>query len=375
LVKFGGPAIVLNILRIELVVNMMNILFFETDKAAGNPYLWEIERILRKHGINGILDDAPFWKREGDYDAIVLQWPEELFNWNDPTDEGLDKLKQTLDYWKSKTKIIVTRHNIIPHNKKDDPQYIKLYQMVLGVADGIVHLGEYSKQEFLSRYKDTPSFKNKIHGVVPHPIYTKHENSVTSQQAREYLGIPENKTVILIFGNIRNDREKSFIREVFSGVKKKNKYLLISNYPLKKSKGYRYLNGFWKWVLNLNPKQKKFYGIVPAQKIQYFLNAADILFIQRKKSLNSGLVFLGFEYTKAVVGPAVANIKDVLEKTKNYTFDPQLTETAIDALNMACEDLPDQETVKQNIKQYYSSEDEIARSYIQFLIEVMAQKK
>jgi len=76
-----------------------------------------------------------------------------------------------------------------------------------------------------------------------------------------------------------------------------------------------------------------------------------------------------------VVGPAVANIKDVLEKTKNYTFDPQLTETAIDALNMACEDLPDQETVKQNIKQYYSSEDEIARSYIQFLIEVMAQKK
>lgn len=354
---------------------MINLLLFQTEKGAGNPYLWEIERILRKHGINAIMDDAPFWNRKGNYDAIVLQWPEELFKWNEPTDPGLKKLQQALDYWKSRSKIVVTRHNIIPHNKKDDPQYIKLYQMVLSVADGIVHLGDYSKKEFLERYKDTPLFKDIIHGVVPHPIYTKHKNSVTSHQAREYLGIPRNKTVILIFGNIRNDREKSFIKEVFSGVKKKNKYLLISNYPIKKSKGYRYLNGFWKWVLNLNPRQKKFYGIVPAQKIQYYMNAADILFIQRKENLNSGLVFLGFEYAKTVVGPGVANIKDVLQNTKNYTFDPHRTETATEALNMACENLSDRETIKENINQYYPSEEDIANSYIQFLNAVTSSKQ
>jgi len=331
---------------------MINLLLYQTKRSAGNPYLNEIARILSTRGIEGTLAHAPFWERKGNYDVINLQWPEELFNWKEPSDSDLDKLKKTFDYWKSRSKIVVTRHNIVPHNKWDNPQHVKLYNLVLSSADGIIHLGEYSKQEYLERYKNNPTLKNKIHGIVPHPIYTEYKSNITKEQAQEHMGIPKNKIVILVFGNIRNRKEKLLIRKAFSGAKVKNKYLLISCYPTIQSNGLRYLNPIWKWWHNLKPNHKKFFNIVPASKIPYFLNAADILFIQRKENLNSGLVFMGFAFSKTIVGPGVANIKDILEKTKNFTFNPCHPETAVEALTNACNNLPDEETVKENIKKH-----------------------
>lgn len=350
---------------------MIKVLLYQNKDSNGNPYLYEIERILQVHGIETERASLPFWEKQGTYDVINLQWPEELFNWKEPSDTDLAKLESTLEYWKSRSKIVITRHNTVPHNKKNNPQYVKLYNIVFRSADGIIHMGEYSKQEYLERYKNSSLSRNKIHGIIPHPTYTAYENTISRAQARQYLGIPENKIVILIFGSIRNFQEKIFIKKVFSGARAKNKYLLISYYPLSQIKGSRYLNPLRRLWLNLKPNQKKFYKKVPFSKVQYFLNAADILFIQRKENLNSGLVFLGFAFSKTIVGPGVANIKEILEKTKNFTFDPCKPETAIEALNNACNHLPDEETVKENIKQYYTSEDDIANNYLQFLQEVI----
>jgi len=354
---------------------MTKVLLYQAKDSNGNPYLYEVERILQTHGIETEKASKPFWDMQGAWDVINLQWPEELFNWKEPTDADLAKLERTLEYWKSKSKIVVTRHNVIPHNKKDNLQYVKLYNMVLGTADGIIHLGEFSKQEYLTRYEDSPTLLNKIHGIVPHPIYTAYENTISKTQARQELGIPENKIVILIFGSIRNYQEKKFIKKVFSKLQNKNKYLLVSYYPLNQFKGSRYLNPLRRLWLNLKPNQKKFYKKVPFSKVQYFLNAADILFIQRKENLNSGLVFLGFAFSKTIVGPGVANIKKVLEKTKNFTFDPCKPETAIEALKNACDHLPNQEIIKENIRENYISEDNIATNYIQFLQEVIDKSK
>jgi len=350
---------------------MTRVLLYQKENSNGNPYLYEVERILHAHGIETERASLSFWDMKGTYDVINLQWPEELFNWKEPSDNDLAKLERTLVYWKSNSKIVVTRHNIIPHNKKDNPQYVKLYNLVLGKTDGIIHMGEYSKHEYLERYKNSPTLLNKIHGIVPHPIYTEYENTISKTQARQELGIPKNKIVILVFGSIRNFQEKKFIKKVFSKLQNKNKYLLTSYYPLDQFKGSRYLNPLRRLWLNLKPNQKKFYEKVPFDKVQYFLNAADILFIQRKENLNSGLVFLGFAFSKTIVGPGVANIKAILEKTKNFTFDPCEPETAIQALDNACDHLQGQETIKKNIQENYISEDEIAKNYIQFFHDVM----
>lgn len=232
-------------------------------------------------------------------------------------------------------------------------------------------MGEFSKDEYFERYNDSLLSKNKVHGIVPHPVYTTYENKISKEEARKELGIPAEKVVILVFGSIRNFQEKKFIKKVFSKLENKNKFLLTSYYPLDQFKGSRYLNPLRRLWLNLKPNQRKFYKKVPFSEVQNFFNAADILFIQRKENLNSGLVFLGFAFSKTIVGPGVANIKKVLEDTKNYTFNPYQINTVIEALKNACDNLPDRETIKENIEKNYISEDNIAKNYIQFFQDVI----
>jgi hypothetical protein len=354
---------------------MIKVLLYQLKESAGNPYIYEMSRILQKQGIVVTIGSDDFWDKKGDYDLINLQWPEELCRWHEPTDENLAILEETLKYWKEKSKIVVTRHNIIPHNYKDNQRYNNLYLTVFRYADGILHMGEFSRSEYLERYQNEAFLKNLVHGIVPHPIYTAYENFVSREVARRELGIPLDKTVILIFGNIRNREEKLFIHQVFRKMKHRKKYLLVSWYPLKSFKGSRFINPLIGWWLNLKPNEKNFYDQVPMSRVQYFFNASDVFFIQRRDNLNSGLIFLGFAYAKILVGPGVTNIKDILEKTKNFVFDPNRIEDVADALDKACDHVPDKETILQNIRENYPSEDSIGQSFLKFAREVISTSR
>ena len=60
---------------------MIKVLLYQKENSNGNPYLYEIERILKAQGVQTERASLPFWNKEGNYDIINLQWPEELFNW------------------------------------------------------------------------------------------------------------------------------------------------------------------------------------------------------------------------------------------------------------------------------------------------------
>jgi hypothetical protein len=350
--------------------NQISILLYQHKASAGNPYLMEMNNIIHSLGMETTIASEPFWEKNDNFDVIHLQWPEELVDWRIPTDEMLDRLEETLGYWKKRSKIIVTRHNILPH-QNINKQYYKLYDLVLGFADGIMHLGEFSRKDYLTRYQNTPFASKQVHGIVPHPIYTSYKNEVTQQEARKILGIPMNKKVFLIFGSIRSSDEKKFIRQVFNGLKIRNKYLLFSYYPIKRFTGSKYLKPIYKIWLNRSKSSKFFFEKVDAEQVQYFLNASDILFIQRKENLNSGLVFLGFQFSKLIVGPAVNNIRSVLERTNQFTFDPKKPETASRALEEASLSQFTPEEIRESINRNYPSEDEIGKNYLQFINEVM----
>ncbi len=56
--------------------------------------------------------------------------------------------------------------------------------------------------------------------------------------------------------------------------------------------------------------------------VQIYLKAADLLFIPRFNTLNSGNVALGFTFGKVVIGPGYGVIGETLNKTENPVFDP-----------------------------------------------------
>jgi glycosyltransferase involved in cell wall biosynthesis len=71
--------------------------------------------------------------------------------------------------------------------------------------------------------------------------------------------------------------------------------------------------------------------------VQYFLKAADLLFIPRFNTLNSGNVALGFTFGKVVIGPDYGVIGEMLKTTGNPVYHPQDIRSIADAIHNGLE--------------------------------------
>lgn len=309
----------------------MNV--FLPFKRDANIVLDEIE-----HHFNGnfIYDSYSNFNKHK-VDIINIHWPESIFGFSIPTDKQLDDLEKNFMEWKKTKKIVYTRHDAEPHVHTNKNNKL-LYELVIKYADAIIHLGKYSLTEFKKKY---PNYLNKKMTIISHPAYTLFENNSTKNEARNILKIPLHKKVILVFGSVRTNEEAGLIFNAFNQVKNNNKFLLISNFnvykPLPKNliqrvKKYinsklEHLNHFLKRNTLIN------YGFVSNNKVQVYLNAADVIFVARKKILNSGNVFLGYSFKKIVVGPDIGNVSEYLKVVNNPFFNPLNVQSVSNALD------------------------------------------
>jgi len=284
-----------------------------------------------------------FWNSSDTYQIIHLQWPELLsfmisrksFS---PTNQRLKKIKKRLIYWKDKgTKLIITRHNILPHHSSRN--YEILYGIIHEYIDGIIHFGSFSQNDFIKRYPHL----NPKQIIIPHGWYDNIINKCTRKEARDFLDISENTFVVLAFGAIRNNEEEQMLFKSFEKLPIENKLMLIPRgYFSNENLLYRLMSFLslkpYKKLLQSKAKQLIEKKIIWGQKfieenhIQYYFNAADILIIPRIDTLNSGNIPLGFSFKKVVVGPLSGNIGSILDETSNPTFDPTSINSIIDAM-------------------------------------------
>lgn len=295
---------------------------------SSNPLIQELKNSIEQKGVQVKISIEDFWNEKGIYDIIHIHWPEALCYWQEPDAIQLSQLKNKLQYWKSQSKCIITRHNIFPH-QKPNCNFINLYQLVFQYTDAVVHMGEYSLHDYRDRYNDLVSFKKQLQVVIPHPVYASFPNAVSSQNARQKLGIPTESFVILVFGKVRNAMESNFIKQTFREVKDTKKILVVPHY---------YFSAKW-----INCKIEHLYHRfhpqyyltskrIQNEEAQFFFNAADVVFIQRFGNLNSGNLILGFSFGKVVVGPTFGVAGEILMQTNNPTFEPGNVKEAARAL-------------------------------------------
>lgn len=307
----------------------MKILLAFTTNDHHNPFVNELKGALEIAGCDVIWSLEKFWKMEGNFDVVHIQWPEYLFNPGPLTEEKINSLKTILDFWKKHSCLILTRHNEHP-NFTDHPElYINLYRLVYRYCDGIAHLGSYGLDEFTSA-NITDLNGNRIqHKIIPHHIYiNSYPNNITKSDARKKLKIRNNYFVVLIFGSIRFKEEREFLLELLRNTShKKTIYLIPSWLPAFKGQGLKSkLRSFYYTLkltkLNFRKNIRASDQFIQDHDVQTYFNAADIILIPRIKGLNSGNVSLGFFYKKVVVGPNTGNISAELHESGNPVFEP-----------------------------------------------------
>ena len=279
-----------------------------------------------------------FWLNKGTYDVIHLHWPEYLFKWKLPTDVELLLLEKVLKNWQENgAKIVITRHNYLPHSTNPE-RFETLYEIVYKNVDAVIHLGAYSIKEYKIRYEGLLP-KKQVQAYISHPIFTNYPNTVTKSEARQHLNIGKDTVVMLVFGEVRKASEKNLVLEAFDAIDTKDKLLIAPGWKFSKTK--EPINSL-KW---LKVKQFKKYRItqefIKNQRVQHYFKAANFVFLPRIDTLNSGVPFLAAFFNTPIVGCNTGNITQVLKENEMPIFihnsSAELAEVIKQVITIGCE--------------------------------------
>ena len=303
---------------------------------AGNPYIYTlIEGIQKSHqDCNVAWGRDRFWSDEiFSYDIVHFHWPQ-TFMGKDPHSQA-DFLHHIERMKSNGVKIVATCHDLEPHYDQfaDKAESMKI---VYSHSDMIIHLGEYSKSLFEKRY---PEIR---HIMIPHHLYdTVYTHYPSKAESLRFLGLSKDKTYILCFGAFRARQECQLIIELSKQLADKNIVILAPSF----------MNIWWRSFRLPHKRLVKYYyqhrynifctgstwRAVSDETLPYYFGAADIVFIQRLKILNSGNAMMPMLFGKVVVGPDCGNVGSLLRNWKYPVFSVEDTSRLGDVVERAME--------------------------------------
>ena len=120
----------------------------------------------------------------------------------------------------------------------------------------------------------------------------------------------------LVFGAFRDEEEHLLTMNAFEQLDTPNKYLFAPSWYYESREGYKNEKIKPKGICWLGN------GIVNYSMLPYCFAAADVVFVQRMRNLNSGNLPMAFLFNKTVVCPAIGNMTEYLDNVNNFSFDP-----------------------------------------------------
>ena len=269
------------------------------SKVTRNTYTETLGAALEKAGCRVEYGRDRFWRvKPGAYDIVHLQWPEILIGGKAEaaTESTLAKIRGRIAELKQGgSRIVYTRHNRVPHRIAGDG-VARLNEIFETRVNAIVHMGETSRRECLEKRPGLPAV---VHAVIPHHVKDEIDFSLSREAARRRLGIADDERVLLAFGAFRHDEEVALLRQAVEGLDVPRFRLLAPQCP-----------------------GAGFVGVVPDEDLPAYFAAADVVFLQRVKTLNSGILPLAYDAARVCVGPDDGNVGEILRQTGNPVFDP-----------------------------------------------------
>ncbi len=280
---------------------------------AGNPYIYTLIEGLRLLYPDCEISCGrdPFWSDEiFSFDIVHFHWPQTFMGKDSHTEKDLEK---HLERIKGKgLRIVATCHDLEPHYGRFADKANSL-RLVYSQCDAIFHLGEYSLNLLKSQYP------NAKHLLIPHHLYdTVYKFFPSQEESLKYLHLPQDYLYILCFGTFRADEERQLIIRLCKQLNNSKAIILAPGF----------MDVGWRSLLVPFRRLKKLYyqyryhiyctgrtwKSVSDDELPYYYGAADVVFIQRLKILNSGNALMPMLFGKVVVGPDCGNVGPLLHK-------------------------------------------------------------
>jgi glycosyltransferase involved in cell wall biosynthesis len=238
------------------------------------------------------------------------------------------------------TKIIAITDNVLPHEKRPgDKPFTKYF---LAACDAFITMSE-------KVMGDLRKFTQKPAKQVIHPLYDNFGEQVQKTEARERLGLPENKKIILFFGYIREYKGLDLLLEAMALLKNQpstlieNIQLLIAGEFFKERKTYDDLIA----KLDIAPWLIMRTDFIADSEVKYYLSAADFVIQPYRNATQSGVTPLAYHFEKPMLVTNVGGLPSLVPDGKS---------------GLVCE--PNAASIAEHIVQLYQMGDAYFMPYL-----------
>ncbi len=259
-----------------------------------NPYTALLTAALRDEG--AVVDDLRFSALfRTRYDIVHVHWPE----WTlDARSRRRAATMLAALAWARRrgARLVWTVHNLGHHEGAPNASR-RAWERFVRMVDGWISLTQVGTGAARSEF---PPLANVPVRVIPHGHYRdSYPNTTTRGQARASLGIAADAPVALFFGQVRPYKGVVELVEAFRGVDDARARLVVAGRPVGDD-----LAAAVRHAAGVDSRVQLHLGLVAADQVQRFLNAADLVVLPYVESLHSGAALLALSFDRPVLGPA-----------------------------------------------------------------------
>ncbi len=204
-------------------------------------------------------------------------------------------------------KIIATVHDIEPFDKKKENLDID-YNSFLKPLDAIIVHTNFSKK-ILSKIINKEDY-SKIYRIQSGDIDFLYNVKITKEKAREALGLPIDKKIILFFGHIKRVKGLDLLISAFNKVALEisDVFLVVAGRPWKID-----MKEYYSLVDNrIRDKVLFQLNYIPNEQVNLYFKSSDIVVLPYKKIYNSSVILRAFDYGSCVLASNLESLKEFI---------------------------------------------------------------
>jgi len=298
----------------------MKVLFLP-NWSNGNPYLNLLKENLLTYKFEAIFDNYQKWLpitlaclKNRNCHVVHLHWLQPIINClyisRIKTIQYLILLVLIIDLAICKLfgkKIFWTVHNLYSPVSQEKKFEIYFRKILYTFSSEVFVHSKSSIEEIKVAYnlKNTDKITVSYHG---HYI-DSYPNTISREVARKSLNIGNSNKIILFIGNIREYKGVPHLIQEFNKIPLNiDASLIIAGRPISKEYEKKIT-----YITNKHSNIYTFFEFIPDNKIQIYMNAADVCVFPYQETLTSGSIILAMSFGKPIIAPRKKIINEILE--------------------------------------------------------------
>lgn len=273
-------------------------------KARANPYTQRIYRAMKGDVV--IQEWSLPRAALGRWNIVHVHWPETVFDHS--LAEALvttELLLGAIDIARARgARLLWTIHNLRAHGHRYPELETRFRTRWLTRVDAVIGLTEAGLEAARTTY---PALAAVPGFVVPHPHYRGvYPDDVSRTEARRRLSLAPDAPVITFFGRVAAYKGLPELVDAFSGIADPQARLLVAGAPLT-TEDRRALR---RWSQH-DARVVTVPRFIPANEVQTYLRAANLVVLPFREVLNSGSALLALSFDRRVLAPALGAMAEL----------------------------------------------------------------